>query len=117
MARPVVLTLTGDGATTTYSEIAVLDWHLTPFNVGMGFSDSGSSTSFTVQYTFENEQDYASKALFQANAVWYDHPFMAAMTANTSGNFAYTVAAVRLKANGTGTDTGKLRVIQAGLMQ
>lgn len=110
--RPKTISLTGSGTTTTNSAIVPLNHRVTPFNVGLGFDTDGSTTGFTVQYSFDNpEGDYATD--YGTNAKWFDHPDLAAMTADAEGNIAFPVRAVRLQADSNGTDTGELTIIQA----
>lgn len=110
--RPVVVTVTGNGVTRNSAPV-VLDYHLDPFNVGLFFTTNGATTGFKVQ--FSGDDPWATYATdYNTNAVWQDHPFMTAMTANSSGNVAFAVRAVRLQANASGTDTGTLTVVQSG---
>jgi hypothetical protein len=112
--RPVTLTLVGNGVGTSVSAPCPMDYHLNPFQVGMLFEDSGTTTAFTVQHTMDDPADYADATAYNANAHWVNHPFMAAMTAQTDGNYAFPVRAIRLSANGAGADTGTLKIMQAG---
>lgn len=115
--RPVILTLTGNGATAQNSNPVVMDQYSTPFNIGLGLvtSSQTATTTFTVQHTFDDPASYATAALYNSSATWFNHPFIAASTANEDGNYAYPVRAVRLHCSNSGTDTGVLTVIQAGL--
>ena len=113
MARPQRITLTGDGSVKNSSPIPLNPRGNTPFNVGLGFFTDGSTTGFTVQYTFEQPERYAGPSDYNNNAVWYDHPDLAGMTAKNEGNIAFPVQAVRLQADANGSDTGTLDIIQA----
>jgi len=112
--RPVTLTLQGTGVGVLNSAPCPMDIYKSPFNVGMGFNTGGATTAFTVQHSFEDPASYASAALYNANAKWFDHPFMAAMVADEDGNYAFPVRAIRLQASASGTDTATLTIIQAG---
>ncbi len=114
--RPVTLTVTGNGASTLNSTPCPVDWRQDPANISLFFTDSGSTTGFTVQYTGDAPGDYATAALYNSTATWFSHAFMAAMTANTTGNFAFPVRAIRLQADASGTDVGTLKIIQSGTL-
>lgn len=110
--RPVVVAVTGNGGTRNSAPV-VLDYKLTPFNVGLFFATTGATTAFKVQ--FSGDDPWATYATnYNTDAVWQDHPFMTAMTATSSGNVAFAVRAVRLQANASGTDTGTFTVVQSG---
>lgn len=109
--RPVVLTVTGTGSTLNSSPVP-MDWKGNPFSVGLGLDTSGSTTGFTVQYSFEDPNAYASATTYNSTAKWFSHPFMTTLTADTEGNIAFPVRAVRLQANTAGTDTATLTIIQ-----
>jgi hypothetical protein len=93
-----------------------LDYRLVPFNVGLFFVDTGTTSTFTVQYSGDDPWDsaYADADAYNALATWLNHPFMAGMQANSSGNIAFAVRAVRLQSDQDGTDTGKLKIVQSG---
>lgn len=101
-------------AAANYSEPCPMDYLISPFNVGLSFSDDGSTTSFTVQTCGDNPWDYNGPDDYNARGNWLDHPFMAAMTASANGNIAFAVMGVRLKSDQAGTDTGVLKITQAG---
>lgn len=101
--RPITLTKTGTGS----SSLAVLDHYLTPFNVAIGAVVSGT-VNYTIQHTFDDVLDSS------VTPTWFNHPTMAALTANSDGNYAFPVRAVKILINsGTGSVTAK--VIQAGM--
>jgi len=114
--RPVIVSLTGSGSGTTDSTPVVMDWRIDPFNVSLFFVDGGSTTGFTVQYTGDDPTSYASATSYNTSATWFNHAFMAAMTSNLSGNIAFPVRAIRLQANGSGTDVGTLTIIQGATL-
>lgn len=84
--------------------------HTSPFNVGFGIVVSGTIT-YTVQHTFD---DVWSPTFNPATANWFDHPTIASQTANADGNYAFPVAAIRIKST-AGTGTATLTIIQAGI--
>ncbi len=112
--RPVVITQTGNGGTLNSAPI-VMDWRANPTSISLFFDTGGNTTQFTVQYTGEAPEGYASAASYNTSAKWFNHAFMAAMVADLSGNIAYPVRAIRLQSNSSGTDTATLTIIQSGV--
>ena len=111
MANPAIKTLqlTGNGASTQNSNPLPLNLRSSPFHVGIGVSTDGSTTGYTVQYTFNDPSEGLS------GATWFDHPDLSGKVANADGNIAFPVTAVRLCLNASGTDTVTARFIQAGV--
>jgi hypothetical protein len=87
-----------------------MDQYLTPFNVGMGAVVVSGTPTYTVQHSFDNP---LAVGYNPANATWFNHPSLAAQTANLDGNYAFPVAAIRL--NVTGTGVVNLTIAQAGV--
>ena len=79
----------------------------TPFNVGFGVVITSGTPTYTVQHTFDNPWT-------TTNPTWFDHPTVAAETANADGNYAFPVAAIKV-AISSGTGAVQLTVIQAGI--
>ena len=94
--RSVTLTQTGAGSTNGY----VADSYISPFNIGFGVIVSGTVT-YTVQHTFDGTN-------------WFNHPDVAAETANADGNYAFPVLQVRLTVS-SGSGTATMTLIQAGV--
>ena len=103
--RPVVLSVTGVGT----SAVDPLDHFLTPFNVSLGVTVTGTIT-YTVQYTYD---DVFAANYNPATGNWLPHPSLTAQTATKDSNIAYPVRGVRLTTS-AGTGTAVLTVIQAG---
>lgn len=103
--RPVSFTVTG----TETSNVFVPDHYISPFNVSLGVTVSGTS-NYTVQYTFDN---VFADNYNPATGNWVDHPSLTGQTATKDSNIAYPVTGIRIKAN-SGAGTSKLTVIQAG---
>ena len=101
--RPITLSKTGTGS----SGLAVLDHYQTPFNVSIGAVTSGT-VNYTIQHTFDDVLNSA------VTPTWFNHPTMAALTANSDGNYAFPVRAVRVFVN-SGSGTATATVIQAGM--
>lgn len=105
--RPQKITLTGNGASAQQSAAIPLNWRDPNFKVSIGIDTDGSTTTATVQHTFDDPFDVDS-------ATWFDHSDLAAKTAKDDGNYAYPVTAVRLSIGATGTDTWTMWVVQGG---
>jgi len=101
--RPITLSQTGAGSTTA----APMDHYISPFNVGFGVVVSGT-VNYTVQHTFDDVFDTS------VTPVWFNHPVIAAQTANQDGNYAFPVTAIRLTVN-SGTGTATIKIVQAGM--
>lgn len=103
--RRSTLSQTGTGQTNVY----VPDVNKNPFNIGLGVTVSGTVT-YTVQHTFD---DVFASGFDPSSATWFDHPTLAADTANADGNYAYPVTGIRVSVT-AGTGTATLTIIQAG---
>lgn len=110
--RPVTITITGNGSGTLNSTPVVVDWRATPFNLGLYLDTGGSTTAFTGQYTHEDPASYGNVTNYNANAKWWTITALSAKTADTDTSFTQPCRAVRLQANGSGTDTATFTVIQ-----
>ena len=104
--RPVYVTVTGVGN----SSVIPMNHYVTPFNVGFGVTKTGT-VDYTVQHTFD---DVFSSTFNPATANWFDHPTIAAKTANADGNYAFPVTGIRIKGNSGSTGTVTLCLVQAG---
>lgn len=101
--RAITVSQTGAGSTSAIP----MDLHISPFNVGLGCVVDGT-VNFTVQHTFDDVFDAS------VTPTWFDHPVLQSLTANTDGNYAFPVRAIRVTVNsGAGSVTATL--IQAGL--
>lgn len=103
--RPVEYTVQGDGGTVNGPPI-VIDRYTSPTNIGIGVDVTGTIT-FTVQHTFDD--------VFNPNVtpLWFNHPTLAAGTADADGNYASPPFAVRLITT-AGTGTARIQLIQSG---
>ena len=103
--RPVTLSTSG----VSVSLPAVMDYLVTPFNVGMGIAVTGTVT-YTVQHTFD---DPFAATFTPASATWFTNASFTSTTANQDGNYAFPVRAIRINQSaGTGSIIATL--IQAG---
>ena len=113
MAKYQQATLTGDGATTQNSAPLYVNPDVMPFALSLDLDTDGSTTGMTVQYTLDDPSgSYTTN--FATDAKWRDHSTLAALTADTVGNLAFPVSAVRLQLDANGTDVVVLRILQAG---
>jgi len=101
--RQQIVSRTGTGSST----IIPMNLDSSPFNVGFGVVVSGDAVNYTIQHTFDNPWATPSPT-------WFDHPTVAAKTANQDGNYAFPVAAIKVLVN-SGSGTATLTVIQAGI--
>lgn len=101
--RPIVVSKTGTGSSATIP----MDYHLDPFNVGIGVVVSGT-VNYTIQHTFDNVQDST------VTPTWFSHPSLASLAANADGNYAFPVTAIKILVN-SGSGTATATIIQAGM--
>lgn len=103
--RPVVYTINGTGV----SDVMPPDQYISPFNVSLGVTVTGTST-YTVQYTFD---DVFASNYNPSSGNWVDHPSLTAQTGSKDSNIAYPVSGIRLNVT-AGTGTVRLVITQAG---
>jgi len=94
------------------SDPLVMNLNATPFNVGFGVVVTSGSPTYTVQHTFDNLSNSSGSA--SGFTTWFDHPTIAAQTANADGNYAFPVSGIRVNVT-SGTGTVTLTLIQAGI--
>ena len=111
MALYKQITLTGTGSELN-SDPYPVNWRANPFNASLKLHTSGSTTGFTVQYTMDDPNNFASASDYNTSATWTSHPYMTSLTSDTDGNLAFSIRAVRLQADTNGTDTAVLTYIQ-----
>jgi hypothetical protein len=75
------------------------------FAVGMGLVITGTGT-YKVQHTFDNVMDST------VTPTWFDHAVITGKTANTDGNYAFPVRAIRLTCTAWTSGSGVLTVLQ-----
>ena len=108
MARHHKITLVAATAAAN-SDPVMMNWRANQTNISLDFDTNGSTTSWTVQMTLDDPLTTAA-----ASWRWINHSDLASMTADKVGNIAFPVTAIRLACNASGTDTGVLRILQAG---
>jgi len=108
VARPITYSQTATGL----SNPIPLDTKNDPFNVSVGVAITGTGT-YTVQFSLDDPASFATAALYNSAGVWYNHATLATLSANSTGNIAFPVRAVRTNVtavSGTVTTT----ILQAG---
>ena len=103
---PVTVSVSGVGS----SALIPLDNYISPFNVGLGVTVTGTIT-YTVEHTFDNvfDPNYTPAA-----GNWFVNPDITGQSANADGNYAFPVTAIRLITT-AGTGTATMTAIQAGV--
>ena len=97
------------GTNTVGGSIPIpIDKYLTPTNIGLGLTITGT-VNVTVQHTFGDIFDDDPSTIH----TWFDHPTLAGETANADGNLAFPPSAARLLTN-SGDGTCVFNLIQAG---
>lgn len=78
------------------SLIVTPDTLVNPFQIGIGCVVTGT-INYTVQHSFDDPQTLSA-------ITWFDNTGLSAKTANSDGNYAFAVRAIRTKVNsGTGS--------------
>jgi hypothetical protein len=103
--RPVTVTTSG----TSVSSPIVVDYLISPFNIGFGVVVTGSAT-YTVQHTFD---DPFSSTFTPATATWFNHEDLVSQTTSQDGNYAFPVRAIRVNQS-AGAGSTAATFIQAG---
>lgn len=106
------VTLTGAGtAASTVTSWIPLSQYEAPFNVGFGVVlGAAASGKFAVQHTFDNVFDPS------VTPTAFDHSTVSGKGANIDGNYAFPIAAIRLRiASASGNDSFTLTVRQSNL--
>lgn len=99
MANPVIVSQTGVGRST----VVAPDWRVNPFAVSIYVVVNG-----TVTYTVQDTPDDFPNVV---PTNWFNHPTLAALTANGSGNYAFPTRGISVNVT-AGTGTATLYVIQ-----
>jgi len=108
--RPVTYSQTATGI----SNPVPLDHKTDPFNVTVAVDISGGTATCTVQFSVDDPAAYASAALYNSNATWFNHATLVSATASATGNIAFPVRAVRTNIASLSGATVKTTIIQAG---
>jgi hypothetical protein len=87
----------------------VLDYLISPFNIGFGVVVTGTVT-YSVQHTFD---DPFSSTFTPATATWFNHEDLVSQTTSQDGNYAFPVRAIRVNQS-AGAGSTVMTVIQAG---
>jgi hypothetical protein len=109
--RPSTYSQTASGISATP---IVMDHYASPFNVTIGIAFSGTATA-KAQFTLDDPASFASAALYNSGAVWYDHITLTGLTANSTGNIAFPVRAIRTNVTAYTSGAVTTTIIQAGM--
>ena len=101
-------------STTGDSDPVVMDIMAQPFNASVAVVLVGTSATYTVSYTLDDPNNFASKAAFLSGATWFAHATLASQTASQFGNVAFPVKALKLTASAITAATLTMTVIQTG---
>lgn len=109
--RPVVVL--SAAALNGLSIPVVLDYHLTPANIGLAITMNGAVATCVVQLSLDDPfATYATD--YNTNATWFDHPVLTGITSDSVDNLSIPARAVRLKNTAWTSGNPKLTVVQAG---
>ena len=98
--RPIVKTVTG----VANSAWIPVNWRQEDFNISLGVVVSGTIT-YTIQHTFDDIFDP------DVTPVAFDHPTLAAQSANADDSYKEPVRAIRIS-NTAGTGSTTLTILQ-----
>ena len=105
--KPVTVTTSG----TSVSSPVVVDYLISPFNIGFGVVVTGVAT-YTVQHTFDNP---FVAGFDPATATWFNHEDLVSQTTSQDGNYAFPVRAIRVNQS-SGAGSTSATFIQAGAL-
>lgn len=103
--KPVTVTTSG----TAVSSPVVVDYMISPFNIGFGVVVTGTAT-YTVQHTFD---DPFASGFTPATATWFNHEDLVSQTTSQDGNYAFPVRAIRVNQS-SGDGSTSATFVQAG---
>jgi hypothetical protein len=103
--RPTTVSTSG----VSVSAPAVVDYLISPFNIGFGVVVTGTAT-YTVQHTFD---DPFAAGFTPAAATWFNHEDLVSQTTSQDGNYAFPVRAIRVNQSSGAGSTSTI-IIQAG---
>jgi hypothetical protein len=103
--RPAERTLTGDGSEQNSTAVRISRYAERGLSIAV--TTDGSTTGATVQYTLDDVE-------FNDSPVWFDWTSIQDATSNTHAYMDFSVEAVRLQLDSSGTDTIRMRVVQGG---
>lgn len=101
--RPTSVTV----SSATTSQAIPVDYAQNAFAIGFGVVINGGGTlTYKVQHTFDNVMDST------VTATWFDHPIVTGKTANSDGNYAFNIRAMRLNVTAYTSGSATLTVLQ-----
>ena len=114
--------ITMGNAATAVSPMYVVDGESNPVSIGFGTILVTGTPTWTVQHTFDDvlstglpNKSGPGTTAYSPGATtntWFNHPFVVGATANSDGNYAFPVAAVRLQLSAAGT--ARIQLFQSG---
>lgn len=99
--RPTTVTLSAAGT----SAWIPLDYKQNPFNVGLGLVISGTNTT-DIEHTFDDIYDSS------VTPIAFKHSTLVGKTANSDGNYAFPIRAVRLNVTAYTSGSVSLTILQ-----
>jgi len=88
-----------------------VDYQTDPVNIGFGcVISSGATLTYKVQHTYD---DVYASGYNPSTGNWFDHPVVAAKTANADGSYLAPITAVRLNVTAFTGGNVTLQLLQA----
>lgn len=106
MGLPQYYAQTGTGSTAWN----VVNWHVSPINIGFGVVVTGAVT-YSIQHTFDDPNNLPSGV---SSPQAFNHPLMANQTTTMDGSYTFPIVAYRLNVS-AGTGTARFSTLQAGI--
>lgn len=107
-----VVTATAGGI--SYSQPYLVDTYCTPTNIGFScVMVGGTSAAYTVQHTFTDPT--TTDLNIVTNGTWFNHEFLASITATDDGNYAYPCRAIRIFITSAVSANVTFDLVQAGV--
>jgi hypothetical protein len=104
-------------------QMYVPDFSSNPMSIGFGTAITSGTPTWTVQHTFADVMATGNSAgisgpqttaftYSSTSNIWYNHPIVAAVTANVDGNYAFPVTGIKLTLSAAGAV--RIRLLQSG---
>ena len=108
--RPQVVTVSSQ----TISAPQPVNWRERNFKLGIGVAlSAGAALTYSVQFTFDDNQNFDGQTDYNTNATWYDVDGLTALTANDAGNIIVPVMSLRLNVTAYTSGNATLTILQA----
>lgn len=89
MPMPTVMTQNGTGTSAVWTP----DWMQNPFNIAIGTKVVGGA-GYSIEFTLDSLDQVGGTTA--ANATWYTHATINALSVNTTGNIQFPVRGLRI---------------------